>query len=695
MQPPSPPLTFGGAGRRVDGKAENTYEELGHLFAELLERGLEVYGGRPRSDRRLDEPVVVTGCGLGLPGLPRVFDDSNSGRLLRGETLIDAVPDGLRSSMADKHIVRLVKSERGESRFEAIDDVAEVIKLAGRAGTLDLEQEFGVSAERVSALDVVTKLAIGAGLEALRDAGLPLVLRYKTTTRGTWLPDRWALPDALRDDTGVIFASAFPGLDSFARDLTRYHVDHGLRERLALLRDLRARLQEAGAPGPAVAELDRRIQESDSLLQQDAFVFDRRFLFRVLSMGHSQFAEHIGARGPNTQVNAACASTAQAVGLAEDWIQAGRCRRVVIVSADDASSDLLMEWLGSGFLATGAAATDELVEEAALPFDRRRHGMIVGMGAAALVVESAEAARERGVSPICQVLSTVTANSAFHGTRLDVRHICEVMETLVAQAESRHGVRRAEIAPETVFVSHETYTPARGGSASAEVQALRSVFGKDADRVVIANTKGFTGHAMAAGIEDVLAVRSLETGLVPPVANLKEVDPELGRLNLSRGGPQPVRYALRLGAGFGSQISMALLRWVEPPDGRRRPPEELGFRSRIADRAAFTEWLGRLSDYDAPELEVDRRTLRVKDRGPAASRTSRRPAADSVRAPAPAMADVAAAALIPVALPPHPIPPHVGGGERISAGDLAVAPVETARGVGGDAVRDRILELVS
>ena len=47
-----------------------------------------------------------------------------------------------------------------------------------------------------------------------------------------------------------------------------------------------------------------------------------------------------------------------------------------------------------------------------MPFDRRRHGMIIGMGAAGLVVESAEATRERGLQPICEVLSAVTANSA-------------------------------------------------------------------------------------------------------------------------------------------------------------------------------------------------------------------------------------------------------------------------------------------
>ncbi len=297
-------------------------------------------------------------------------------------------------------------------------------------------------------------------------------------------------------------------------------------------------------------KVDSRIDELRATLEKEPYVFDRRFLLRVLSMGHSQFAEVIGARGPNTQINAACATTAQAVGLAGDWIRAGRCSRVIVISADDVTSDNMIEWFGPGFLASGAAATDERVEDAAIPFDRRRHGLIMGMGAASLVVESAEAARERGILPICEVLSAVAANSAFHGTRLDVQHIGQVMETLVSQAESNTGVQRKQMAPHTVFVSHETYTPARGGSASAEVHALRKVFGEVADEIVIANTKGFTGHAMATGIEDVLAVKALETGLVPPVANFKEIDPELGPLNFSKGGAYPVEYALHLGAGF-------------------------------------------------------------------------------------------------------------------------------------------------
>ncbi|HET8661989.1 MAG TPA: SDR family NAD(P)-dependent oxidoreductase [Micromonosporaceae bacterium] len=633
------------------------YAELGRLFADVLERGLRVYQGmdgggsagaqpyRPASAVAA-EPVVITGASLGLPGVERVFDDANVARILDGQQLIDAIPHRFRRTMVDHNITRLVKRASGDPTFEAIDREADVIKLAGRHAPLDVVAEFGVEAARDEALDVTTRLAVGAGFDALRDAGIPLVMRYKTTTLGTRIPDRWGLPEAMRDDTGVIFASAFPGYDSFAQDLERYATNRGRREQLLALEAVRDRMR---GDEPAAAEVDRRIGELRRVLAAEPFTFDRRFLFRALAMGHSQFAEIIGARGPNTQVNAACASTTLAFSLAEDWIRAGRCRRVVVLSADDATSDHLLPWVASGFLASGAAATDDVVEDAATPFDRRRHGMIIGMGAAAFVVESAGAARERAVQPICEVLGAVAANSAYHGTRLDVDHIGQMMEDLVRQAEARGADRRA-IAGETVFVSHETYTPARGGSAAAEINALRRVFGDLAGSVVITNTKGFTGHAMGAGVEDVVAVKALETGIVPPVPNFKEPDPELGELNLSTGGAYPVRYALRLAAGFGSQVAMTLLRWTPMPDGRRRTPQHLGYAYRVVDPAAWQQWLDEVSGHPGARLEVVQRRLRVVDQ-----------AATAAAAPAPVPAAVAVTdapqavpAAAPVAAPPAP-----------------------------------------
>ncbi|TLN22224.1 acyltransferase domain-containing protein, partial [bacterium] len=461
--------------------------------------------------------VVITGAGLGLPGSGKhVFEDDNVARILRGDQMIEPLSTEKREGMLDKRVTRLVKSEAG-AQMVTIDSLDQTVKLAGQSGEFDLAAEFGVPLERVEATDISTQLAIAAGVEALRDAGIPLVLRYKRTSTGSYLPDRWMLPEALADETGVIFGSAFPGMERLAEESARFSEHQSLNNQLAELRTLQAKFAAQVELQQALAQ---RVQELEALLAKLDYHFDRRFIFRILAMGHSQFAEYIGARGPNTYVNAACATTTHAVNIAEDWIRTGRCRRVVVISGDDVTDGNLVNWVGTGLLATGATTTEENLRLAALPFDRRRNGFIMGMGAAALVIESEDAARERGVRAIAEILSTQIANSAYHGTRLNVQHISEVMDRLVTVAEQRFGLRRETMAGKTMFMSHETYTPARGGSAAAEIHALRSIFGQQANQVIISNTKGFTGHAMGVGIEDVVAVKALETGIVPPIANI-------------------------------------------------------------------------------------------------------------------------------------------------------------------------------
>ncbi|MBK9714351.1 MAG: SDR family NAD(P)-dependent oxidoreductase [Kouleothrix sp.] len=554
--------------------------------------------------------VVISGTGLGLPGAEKpVMDPDNAMRILRGEQFIDLIPERFRNLMLAKRVTRLVKGEDGSGHFETIANPDEVLKLAARPGSFDIAGEYGVPEKLVEALDVTTQLAIAAGLDALREAGIPLVQTYKKTTKGTFLPERWMLPEALRDETGIIFGSAFPGYDRLADEFNRYYTWENRHAQLAELEDLRRYSQDPDT----LRELARRIGALREELERQPYEFDRRFLFRILAMGHSQFAEYIGARGPNTQVNAACASTTQAIALAEDWIRSGRCRRVLVVAADDVTGDHLLEWIGAGFLATGAAATDDRVDQAALPFDRRRHGMIMGMGACALVVESEDVVRERGMRGVVELLSSETGNSAYHGTRLDVDHIAQVMDRLVGTAERRFGIDRRAIAPQTVFVSHETYTPARGGSASAEVTALRHTFGPAASEIVMANTKGFTGHPMGVGVEDVIALKILEHGIVPPVPNFKEVDPELGPLTLSRGGRYPVQYALHLAAGFGSQIALTLTRRIP------------GSLDRVDSQPRYDRWLDDVSGYDRAETEVVKRVLRIKATGA----PTRRPVASS------------------------------------------------------------------
>jgi NAD(P)-dependent dehydrogenase (short-subunit alcohol dehydrogenase family)/acyl carrier protein len=137
---------------------------------------------------------------------------------------------------------------------------------------------------------------------------------------------------------------------------------------------------------------------------------------------------------------------------------------------------------------------------------------------------------------------------------------------------------------------------------------------------------------------------------MPPVANFREVDPELGLLNLSRGGAYPVRYALRLAAGFGSQVAMALFKWVPTQDGRRRQPSELGYAYRIADATRWCEWLSRISGDLRPELEVVQHTLRVKDQSSIA-RTAK---------PAPVVRSEPVITAAPATPAPPPIQPTPG-----------------------------------
>jgi malonyl CoA-acyl carrier protein transacylase len=571
-----------------------------------VQRRLRAYGFN------LDD-IGVTGISVGLPGTHHpLFDEANWDRIIRGENLIDTLSEADRAKMVDKNIVRLVKGGDGSARFQVVSDAAQVIHLAGRRGGFEVS-DYGVDKDLAEAMDRSYQYALAAGLEALRDAGIPLQRTYIQTSQGTWLPKEWKLPEPMRDETAIVFASAFPGMDSLVRDVSRALADkyagRSLDEFQRLYSELIGLVSDDESRAKLQDSFDAEFQRlHDILPDQDAarFEFNRKFLFNVLSMGHSQLAQFIGARGPNTQVNSACASTTLAIALAEDWIRTGRAKRVIVVGADDITSDTLFEWFGAGFLAAGAATTKGKVEEAALPFDKRRHGMIVGMGAVGLVLETSPECEARGMRPIAKLLATRVSNSAFHGSRLDVDHIAGEMTAMMQGVEARTGLKPSAIAHETVFMSHETYTPARGGSASAEIHALRAAFGASANQVAIANTKGFTGHPQGASIEDAIVIKCLQRGQLPPIANFRDPDPELGDLRLSKGGHYDLRYALRISAGFGSQVGMSLMQLVAREN------------ERVADAGRYKSWLSSVTGLANAQTEVKNRTLRIVDQGPPA-----------------------------------------------------------------------------
>ena len=585
----------------VTGNATVTEKTVGKTENTVC--ACQVAAPSARQENPNQKSIVISGIAAGGPGSwDKVFREGVLDEILSGRNMIEPVSAETQQKQIDKHVEFVIKSKDGNHRFERLTSASQAIKLSAKAGAFDLEKEFGLPAKWVKSMDRSFQLAIAAGILALKDAGIPLVLYYKPTSTGGYLPDRWGLPADMIDETGVIFTSAFPVANSMMGDLTK-RVTGLLNNKTA--GEVRAFCDKfiSQISDPALkAEIEAWYNENFKDKEVEPQAFTSEFILKTIIIAHSHFCQWIRARGPATAMSAACASTAQAIAVAQDWIKLGRCKRVIVISADDITNDNVSEWILTAFLASGAATTEADVTKAALPFDRRRNGMIVGMGTVSLIVEDEAEVAKRGMKPLAKLLSTEIANSGFHVTRLDVGHVAQVMDRLVATAERENGLNRADIAKQLVFISHETYTPARGGSASAEAYALKYTFGENVSKVIVSNTKGFTGHSMGAGLEDAIAVRCLNTGLVPPIANFKEADPELEGITLSKGGHYDFKYALRLAAGFGSQLGMTLLEkmWQEG-------------EARIADNAKHDAWLKQISGQEAPVLEVVQNTLRIKD----------------------------------------------------------------------------------
>jgi len=603
-----------------------------------------------KSERMDFQPVVVSGTAAGLPSDARFpFDRETLDDLIVGRNFIRKVPDEGIQRMLDKNIERLVKGPEGEADLRPVEDASDVIRLAGYFNDEDLAPHYGMDERLVDALDITSRLALAAGIEALRDAGIPLVQTTRTTSTGHVLPDAWALPEPLRDGTGVIFASAFPGLASLVDEVSREtasRYDSGAKKRLiefytGLVGRIRDDREREEVTRWFTAEFGRLNPNEASEL----YSFNRNFLLRVTTLGAGQMAQFIKAKGPNTNLDAACASTTQAILLARDWIRTGQAERVLVVAADDVAGRSLLPWIGSGFLALGAATANANLSEAALPFDDRRNGLILGSAAVGVVVEKRDQVQGRGMDPIASIECGAVANSAYHGTRLDVDHIARVMERMISRWEEQSGRSRHELAEDVFFMSHETYSPKRGGSASAEVHALRSTFGDKAQAIPIANTKGFTGHTMGVGVEDVTALRCLQKGMLPPIANLKQPDPDFVDMNLSRGGACKAHHVLRLAAGFGSQIVMALYKLASSSENR------------VTDLHRHREWLKEITSYSDPVVTVEQRTLRVADRSS--------------------------------------VQPAVAAESRIAVVQSLPSPVVTGDQPGEDAVKEKVLALLS
>ncbi|CAK1237900.1 3-oxoacyl-(acyl-carrier-protein) synthase (FabB) [Fructobacillus cardui] len=248
-----------------------------------------------------------------------------------------------------------------------------------------------------------------------------------------------------------------------------------------------------------------------------------------------------GARGVNFTVVTACASATNAIGEAFWRIQSGR-EDVMLTGGSEAT----VNEIGiAGFAALTALSKEEDPAQASKPFDKNRHGFVLGEGSGILVLESLEHAEARGANILAEVVGYGASSDAYHMTSPapDGEGAARAMEA---------ALKDADIKPEdiTYLNAHGTAT---GANDSGEAEAVASVFGSNS--VLVSSTKGMTGHLLGAAgaIEAVASVGAIDRGQLPVNVGFDEPDEHTKLVNLvneTNKNTAP-EYVLSANYGFG------------------------------------------------------------------------------------------------------------------------------------------------
>jgi 3-oxoacyl-[acyl-carrier-protein] synthase II len=262
----------------------------------------------------------------------------------------------------------------------------------------------------------------------------------------------------------------------------------------------------------------------------------------------SSISMHFRLTGTNFVTVSACSASTIAIGLAFRMIRDGYAEQVLCGGADAPFDPLTFgSWDNLGVMSRNPDPA-----QACRPFDAKRDGCVLGEGAAALIVESAESAKRRGAAVRASILGYGESSDADHITRPSVEGQARAMALAIQSA----GLGPGDIG----FVSaHGTATKAND---ECESQSLRAVLGPHVDRVPVLSNKSYFGHLLGASgaVETVAAIIAMETGTLPPNLNLVEPDPLCSlRLVGSRPEPTDARIAMKNSFGFGGTNAVLIL----------------------------------------------------------------------------------------------------------------------------------------
>lgn len=255
----------------------------------------------------------------------------------------------------------------------------------------------------------------------------------------------------------------------------------------------------------------------------------------MANAGASFLSMDLGIVGPTLTISTACSSANQAIAVAGWMVRHGMCD-VALAGGSEAPFTLghLKAW----------DATRAVSPRPCQPFDRDRSGLSLGEGGAVLVLESREAARERGATIFGELIGSAM--------NADAHHIMQPLANSAATA-MRLALDDASLQPEQIDYINAHGTGTQLNDAT-EAEAIKSVFGSHHKRVLVSSTKSMHGHALGAAgaIEAVATVLSLYHGLAPPTVNYRTADPACN-LNVvaNTGHSVSLRYALSNSFAFG------------------------------------------------------------------------------------------------------------------------------------------------
>jgi len=246
--------------------------------------------------------------------------------------------------------------------------------------------------------------------------------------------------------------------------------------------------------------------------------FRLRPLSVVMAMNNaagSNVAVKWGLRGPFANFSTACSSSAMAIGEAMRTVAAGRADAAVAGGAEALlTPGMLAAWQA---LRTLAPADTADASASCKPFDKRRAGLVLGEGAAALVLEEESRARARG--------ATIHALITGYGNSCDAVHMSKPDRDGQVRA-MREALSESGVAPEQIGYINAHGTATIVGD-TVECEAIRTVFGELATRIPVSSTKSMHGHLLggAGALEMAAALMPFSEGLIPPTANLEQIDP--------------------------------------------------------------------------------------------------------------------------------------------------------------------------